>query len=78
MTEKQISLSKRLELLGFTKGNQVTLSGELDFSASPSSFVDNVLVDATEKKSGYLSAFAFNCRSLTSQGLIGSSWFRCL
>ena len=30
MTEKQISPSNRLELLGFTKGTQVTLAGAKD------------------------------------------------
>jgi hypothetical protein len=54
MTEKQISLSARLKRLGFTKGNQMKLYGEVfDFVSEPIVMADNVvLLDATERKSG--------------------------
>jgi hypothetical protein len=54
MTEKQINLSARLQRLGFTKGNQMKLYGEVFVVVSEPIFVaDNVvLVDATERKSG--------------------------
>ena len=54
MTEKQVGLSTRLKLLGFTKGNQMKLYGEiLELVSEPIVMADNVvLVDATEKKSG--------------------------
>ena len=54
MTEKQISLSARLQRLGFTKGNQLKLYGEIFVVVSEPIFMaDNViLVDATERKSG--------------------------
>ncbi len=54
MTEKQISLSARLKRLGFTKGNQMKLYGEVfEFVSEPIVMADNVvLLDATERKSG--------------------------
>ena len=54
MTEKQINLSARLKRLGFTKGNQMKLYGEVfEVVSEPILMADNVvLVDATEKKSG--------------------------
>ncbi len=54
MTEKQISLSARLKRLGFTKGNQMKLYGDVfEFVSEPIVMADNVvLLDATERKSG--------------------------
>ena len=54
MTEMQKSLSARLKRLGFTKGNQMKLYGEVfEVVSEPILMADNVvLVDATEKKSG--------------------------
>jgi hypothetical protein len=54
MTEKQNNLSARLKRLGFTKGNQMRLYGEVfELVSEPILMADNVvLVDATEKKSG--------------------------
>jgi len=54
MTEQQVSLSKRLGLLGFTKGNHVKLYGEVfELLGEPLVIADNaVAVDATETKSG--------------------------
>jgi hypothetical protein len=54
MTEKQIGLSARLKRLGFTKGNQMKLYGEVfEFVSEPIVMADNVvLLDATERKSG--------------------------
>jgi hypothetical protein len=54
MTEQQINLSARLKRLGFTKGNQMKLYGEVfEVVSEPILMADNVvLVDATEKKSG--------------------------
>lgn len=54
MTEKQINLTARLQRLGFTKGSQMRLYGEvLELLSEPILMADNVvLVDATEKKSG--------------------------
>ncbi|MGC1451703.1 MAG: hypothetical protein WA830_16850 [Candidatus Sulfotelmatobacter sp.] len=54
MTEKQVSLAARLIRLGFTKGNQMKLYGEVfEFVSEPIVMADNVvLVDATEKRSG--------------------------
>ncbi|MGC2473670.1 MAG: hypothetical protein WA485_04995, partial [Candidatus Sulfotelmatobacter sp.] len=54
MTEEQARLAKRLERLGFTKGNQITLYGEIfELVGEPIVMSDSVvLVDATEKKSG--------------------------
>jgi len=54
MTEKQDNLSARLKRLGFTKGNQMKLYGEVfELVSEPILMADNVvLVDATEKKSG--------------------------
>lgn len=54
MTEKQINLSARLQRLGFTKGNQMKLYGEVfQLVSEPILLADNVvLVDATEAKSG--------------------------
>jgi hypothetical protein len=55
MTEKQTRLSARLQRLGFTKGSQMKLYGEVFVLVSEPIFLaDNVvLVDATEKKSGH-------------------------
>ena len=52
--EKQISLSARLKGLGFTKGNQMKLYGEVfELMSEPIVVADDVvLVDATERKSG--------------------------
>ena len=54
MTEKQINLSARLKRLGFTKGNQIKLYGEIfELCSEPIVMSDDVvLVDATEAKSG--------------------------
>jgi len=54
MTEKQIHLTARLQRLGFTKGNQMRLYGEvLELVSEPILMADDVvLVDATERKSG--------------------------
>jgi hypothetical protein len=54
MTEKQINLTARLKRLGFTKGNQMKLYGEVfEVVSEPIFMADNVvLVDATERKSG--------------------------
>jgi hypothetical protein len=54
MTEKQNNLSARLKRLGFTKGNQMKLYGEVfELVSEPILMADNVvLVDASEKKSG--------------------------
>ena len=54
MTEKQFNLAARLIRLGFTKGNQMKLYGEVfEFVSEPIVMADNVvLVDATEKRSG--------------------------
>lgn len=56
MTEKQINLLARLKRLGFTKGNQLKLYGEVfELVSEPIFMADNVvLVDATERKSGQL------------------------
>jgi hypothetical protein len=54
MTEQQIHLSAKLQRLGFTKGNQMKLYGEVLELASEPILVaeDVVLVDATETGSG--------------------------
>src|ERR1700726_465340 len=54
MTDKQLSLSASLKRLGFTKGNQMKLYGEVfEVVSEPIIMADNmVLVDATERKSG--------------------------
>ena len=54
MTEKQIHLSAKLKRLGFTKGNQMKLYGEVFELVSEPILVaeDVVLVDATETRSG--------------------------
>jgi hypothetical protein len=54
MTAKQVNLSKRLKVLGFTKGRQMKLYGEVfDLISEPISVADSVvLVDVTERKSG--------------------------
>ncbi len=54
MTEKQINLSARLKRLGFTKGYQIKLYGEVfELVSEPILMADNVvLVDAVERKSG--------------------------
>jgi len=55
MTEKQINLSARLKMLGFAKGNQMKLYGQVfEFVSEPIIMSDDVvLVDATEAKSGH-------------------------
>jgi len=54
MTEKQIYLRDRLQRLGFTKGTQMRLYGEVfDFIGDPIVLTDDfVVVDAQEKKTG--------------------------
>jgi len=54
MTAKQVNLSKRLKILGFTKGSQMKLYGEVfDLISEPIFVADSVVqVDATERKSG--------------------------
>ena len=56
MTEKQVKVSTRLKRLGFTKGNQMRLYGEVfDVVGEPILMADEVvLLDATERKSGQL------------------------
>jgi hypothetical protein len=55
MTEKQINLSARLKMLGFAKGNQMKLYGQVfELVSEPIVMSDDVvLVDATESKSGH-------------------------
>ena len=55
MTEKQINLSARLKMLGFAKGNQMRLYGQVfELVSEPIVMSDDVvLVDATESKSGH-------------------------
>ena len=54
MTDKQIKVSTRLKRLGFTKGNQMRLYGEIfEVVGEPILMADEVvLLDATERKSG--------------------------
>ena len=54
MTDKQVSLTASLKRLGFTKGKQMKLYGEVfEVVSEPIIMADNiVLVDATERKSG--------------------------
>lgn len=54
MTEKQVILSARLKRLGFTKGNQMKLYGQVfELVSEPILMADDVvLVEATETKSG--------------------------
>ena len=54
MTEKQVNLTARLKRLGFTKGNQMKLYGEIfELVSEPILIADDVvLMDATVKKSG--------------------------
>ena len=54
MTEKQVNLTARLKRLGFTKGNQMKLYGEVfEVISEPILIADDiVLMDATDKKSG--------------------------
>ena len=54
MTDKQIKVSTRLKRLGFTKGNQMKLYGEIfEVVGEPILMADEVvLLDATERKSG--------------------------
>lgn len=54
MTETQVNLSTRLKLLGFAKGIQMKLYGEVfELVSEPIVMSENVvLIDATEKKSG--------------------------
>ena len=56
MTEKQVKVSTRLKRLGFTKGNQMKLYGEVfEVVGEPILMADEVVVlDATERKSGQL------------------------
>ena len=56
MTENQVVVSTRLQRLGFTKGNQMKLCGEVfDVVGEPILMADEVvLLDATERKSGQL------------------------
>lgn len=56
MTEKHFNLYTRLKLLGFTKGNQMKLYGEVfEFLSEPIVMTDDVvLLDATERKTGQL------------------------
>ena len=56
MTEKQVKVSARLKRLGFTKGNQLKLYGEVfDVVGEPILMTaEVVLLDATERKSGQL------------------------
>lgn len=54
MTIKNIELCTRLQRLGFTEGNQMTLYGEIfEFLGEPIIVSDEViLMDATERKTG--------------------------
>lgn len=54
MTDKQIYLRQRLQRLGFTKGTQMRLYGEVfDFIGEPMVLTDDfVVVDAQERKTG--------------------------
>ena len=54
MTNKQLYLRQRLQRLGFTKGTQMKLYGEVfDFIGEPMVLTDDfVVVDAQEKKTG--------------------------
>lgn len=54
MTEKQANLTARLKRLGFTKGNQMKLYGEVFELVSEPILIaeDVVLMDATDKRSG--------------------------
>jgi hypothetical protein len=54
MTEKQVHLAARLKRLGFAKGNQMKLYGEvLELVSEPILIADDVVqMDATDKKSG--------------------------
>jgi len=54
MTQKQIHLFTRLERLGFAKGNQMKLYGQVYEVVGEPILMDNevVLLDATETKSG--------------------------
>lgn len=54
MKEKQHALAERLKLLGFTKGNQMKLYGEVfELMSEPLVISEAVVLgDATEKKSG--------------------------
>ena len=56
MTDKQISLCARLKALGFTKGNQVKLYGDVfELLGEPVVVTDTlVLLYGNEKKSGQL------------------------
>lgn len=54
MTEKHIHLCQRLQKLGFTKGAQMKLYGQIfDFTADPMVVTDDIVViDAQEKSTG--------------------------
>lgn len=54
MTEKQVNLTARLKRLGFNKGNQMKLYGEVFELVSEPILIaeDVVLMDATDKRSG--------------------------
>jgi hypothetical protein len=56
MTDKQSKVSTRLKRLGFDKGNQVKLYGEVfDIVGEPILIADEMIfLDATERKSGQL------------------------
>jgi hypothetical protein len=56
MTDKQSNLCARLKGMGFTKGNQVKLYGDIfELLGEPVAVTDTlVLLYATEKKSGRL------------------------
>jgi hypothetical protein len=56
MTDKHSTLYTRLKLLGFTKGNQMRLYGEVfEFLSEPIVMTDDVvLLDATERKTGQI------------------------
>ena len=54
MTEKQTRICERLQKLGFTKGTQMKLYGQIfDFTGDPMVVTDDVVViDAQEKYTG--------------------------
>lgn len=54
MTEKHTHLFQRLQKLGFTKGTQMKLYGEMyDFTGEPIIVTDDVaVIDAEEKNTG--------------------------
>lgn len=54
MTEKHIHLCERLQKLGFTKGTQMKLYGQIfDFTGDPMVMTDDIVViDAQDKYTG--------------------------